>query len=116
MTEVEYPDWSGDVIDDLEQDRRRFDAELALAVEEGLRSRRNTLWPQLTGFSRDRFRVEAIAGKGEFLIINTAPYASAVEFREHYAKGKRNPNFQAALRTIFKDFTRSVATADQRAD
>ena len=82
--------------------RAVLSANLARELERGLRRRAGTLWPQDTGFSRDRFRCEDEAISNNILVLNTARYARYVNNRARYASGRRNPNYRAAQRTIEK--------------
>ena len=99
----------------LEADREAIKAEVALATETELRSRLRTLWPQLTGFSRDRMRVEDVAHSDTVEILNTAPYAGWVNNIARFPNGRANPNHDAVGRTIRKQWSRIVARALQRA-
>lgn len=92
---------SFDIRGQVEQERHELTANLAHQLERGIR-RRDTLWPQDTGFSRDRFRLEDDSATGDILVLNTAPYARAVNNRPNYPLGGHNPNYRAAQRTIEK--------------
>ena len=83
---------------EIEKEQARIPAELAQETERVLR-RRNTLWPQDTGHSRDRFRAED-DHSGDVVVTNTASYAPAVNNRPTYPRGGANPNYQATQRTI----------------
>ena len=84
---------------ELERERHELTANVAHVVERRIR-RRDTLWPQDTGFSRDRFRLEDDSATGDILVLNTAPYARHVNDRRAYPSGRRNPNYRAAQRAI----------------
>lgn len=95
---------------EAEEYQARLVNEVAFETEKAMR-RRTTLWPQRSGYSRDRFRAED-DHHGNILITNTAPYARFVNFVRAFASGKRNPNFNAVQRTVEKfwpDITRRAA-------
>ena len=99
--------------DDLGRAEARVTSELAQETERSLR-RRNTLWPQDTGFSRDRFRVED-DHSGGMVVTNTADYAPAVNNRSTYPLGGANPNYRSVERTVKKFWSRIVAAALKKA-
>ncbi|MCY4121045.1 MAG: hypothetical protein OXG72_09020 [Acidobacteria bacterium] len=94
----------------VEQERHEITANLAHELERGIR-KRDTLWPQDTGFSRDRFRLEDDNVTGDILVLNTAPYAAAVNNRQAYPRGGRNPNYRAAQRAIERLWRKALGKA-----
>ena len=93
----------------------RINSELALECERTLRNRTLTLWPIRTGYSRDRWRGEDVAGKDYIEIVNTADYAQPVNDIATYPQGRPNPNFRAAQRTLEKWWDRILTRAVARA-
>ena len=91
-------------------------AAIARECEEELRSRRRTRWPQRTGFSRDRWRVDDVAHTDELLATNTATYAKFVNNRRLYPSGRPNPNYQAGQRTVQGAWEAILRRANRRAD
>ena len=92
-------------------------ANLAHEMNNALAQRGRTLWPQDTGYSRDRFMVEDVPRVFEIHVMNSALYAAAVNNRERYPRGSENPNYQAVQRTIQKEWQeivrRTLAKANQ---
>ena len=82
-----------------------------------LRNRRRSLWPIDTGNSIRGWLVEEAPtafGGHELLGLNDQPYARPVNNRERYSSGRRNPNYQAAQRTIIRWWQRIVEQARAR--
>ena len=101
-------------------------AAVARECEEELRSRARTRWPQLTGFSRDRWRADDIAHRFEILVSNTAIYAKFVNniqrfsnpsaVRQRTGFGGSNPHYRSAQRTIIGAWDEILARSVRRAD
>lgn len=91
-------------------------AAIARECEEELRSRRRTRWPQRTGFSRDRWRVDDVAHTDELLATNTAVYAKWVNNRRRLSPTKPNRNYRAGQRTIEGAWDAILRRANRRAD
>lgn len=75
-----------------EQAKARFDATFAIEVTDALKAP-GSLWPVLTGFSKDRFIAEDDT-QGNILVFNTAHYARWLEY------GRKSPHRGSARRTI----------------
>ena len=103
----------GNITEDIERVEARVAAEIAFETEKELR-KRTTLWPQRTGFSRDRFRAEDDHA-GDVVVTNSASYARAVNETPTYPRGRSNPNFQSLQRTIEKFWNAIVGRALDKA-
>jgi len=111
VLEIDFPaEYAAQLDEDMERERHELAANLAHELERGVR-RRDTLWPQDTGFSRDRFRLEDDSADNSILVLNTAPYAKAVNNRATYPRGGRNPNYRAAQRAIQKIWPKALRRA-----
>ena len=119
MIDIKTPD-GGDKLArfygrDLEEAQLRFTSRLAQEIADVgsrkgvLNGRRRTLWPQRTGFSRDRWQAEVVGD--DIAVINTATYAAAVNNRKQYASGKPNKNYHSAQRTVEKWWAALTARA-----
>ena len=104
--EIEF-EGSFDISGAVEEEVHETVANLAHELERGVR-KRDTLWPQDTGFSRDRFRLEDDSATNDILVLNTARYAEYVNDRPRYPRGGSNPNYRAAQRAIEKLWARAL--------
>ena len=89
---------------------------VAFEIEAELRKQSTTIWPQRTGYSRDRFRANAEAASGDIVVTNTAPYAHAVNDFSQYRSGRSNPNYLSAQRTVQRWWDKIVRRAAAKAD
>lgn len=108
-------DWKAIIEDAAEDEIARTNAEIAFGAEHELRSRSTTVWPQKTGFSRDRFRADDVAGANMILVTNTAPYAKYVNNSPRLRNGRTNPNFGSAQETVRRYWDRILRGAVRRA-
>ena len=92
---------------DVEAEVARINSELALECERTLRNRSLTLWPIRTGFSRDRWRGEDVAGRDYIELVNTADYAATRERHRHLSEGPPQPELSGC-----STHTREVVGSD----
>ena len=102
--EIDYPAAYERLLEDaVEDERHEISANMAHELNKPLQIPHRTVWPVDTSYSVRRFMVEDDSATHDILVLNTAPYARAVNTRGRSAGAAQTAVGQlwdAALRKV----------------